>query len=64
MPLNKRPADIADPVVAAEAFKLSKSDWTDLFFDLYRQTFGEDASEREVMDDARRRLDILKAYRA
>lgn len=65
MRVNKRPADIQDRGIAAEAFRLSKSDWTDLYFDLYRQCFGEsESTEREIMDDAKARLDILKANRA
>lgn len=62
--LNKRPADIADPAVAAEAFRLSKADWTDLYFDLYRQCFGESESgEQEIIDDAKNRIEILRLAR-
>jgi hypothetical protein len=60
MALNKRPADIQDEAVRAAAFKLSKSDWTDLYFDLYRQCFGETCAEAEIMQDATRRMKILK----
>ncbi len=63
MVINKRPADIQDRRIEAEAFKLSKSDWTDLYFDLYRQCFGETIEEREIMDDAKVRLEILKYNR-
>jgi len=55
----KRSARIADPKVWVQAWRVSKASWTDLYFDLYRQTHGEGASEQEIMQDARRRLKAL-----
>lgn len=43
--------------------KISKADWADLYADLYRQMFGEAAEDEVVMQDAERRLGILKNYR-
>ena len=43
------------------ADKLSKSDWMDVFCDLYRQTHGEQSTPEQMLADAERRLMILKA---
>jgi hypothetical protein len=43
--------------------KLSKADWSDLYFDLFRQINGEDQTDETIMQDAEKRLDILKIYR-
>ena len=59
----KREADLIDDNVKAAAFKLSKADWTELYFDLFRQVFGEKCPESQVMQDAHRRLQIIKTYR-
>lgn len=45
----------------ARFYRLSKSDWADVFCDLYRQAFGDDALPQEILDDAERRLALLKA---
>ena len=42
---------------------ISKADWVELYFDLYRQTAGETVSDEDCMKDAEKRLDILKTYR-
>lgn len=39
------------------------SDYKALYADLYRQCFGENASDEDVMRDAQRRLEILKHNR-
>jgi hypothetical protein len=41
----------------------SKSDWIELYRDLYVQTHGEDAAESAWLDDAERRLSLLRAQR-
>jgi hypothetical protein len=43
--------------------KISKADWADLYFDLFRQTSGEDQEDQAIIDDAEKRLEILKRYR-
>lgn len=43
--------------------KISKADWCDLYFDLYRQCMGETESGENVMADVKARLEILKANR-
>lgn len=43
--------------------QLSKADWADLYFDLYRQVYGETTGDEEIMQDAEKRCDILKRYR-
>lgn len=42
---------------------ISKADWADLYADLFRQMFGETEEDEMVMQDAEKRLDILKRYR-
>lgn len=61
-PLNKRSPEMADELLSRYA-KMSKADWADLYFDLYRQCFGETLPDEECMKDAERRLDTLKTYR-
>jgi len=39
---------------------LSKAAWASIYFDLYRQCFGDTTPEEEIMADAERRLEILK----
>ncbi len=41
----KRSVDINDREVRLRFAKISKASWAELYFDLYRQCFGEDASE-------------------
>lgn len=48
----------------AQFDKASKADWCDLYYDLYRQVFGEMASGEDIMADVSHRLEILKKYRA
>lgn len=49
---------------AQEQVVIKPSDWQKLFFDLYRQTCGNElAREQEVMADAYRRLEILKHHK-
>ena len=43
--------------------KLSKADWCDLYYDLYRQVFGEAAPGEDVMSDIAERIEILKRNR-
>lgn len=40
--------------------RLSKADWADVFCDLYRQCFGEDAAPEAMLSDAERRVALLK----
>ena len=57
----KRSVDINDREVRLRFAKISKASWAELYFDLYRQCFGEDASEEACMQDAEHRLQTLKA---
>jgi hypothetical protein len=50
-----RPYAVKQPTIKA-------SDWKRLYFDLYRQANGEQASDDEVMQDAYRRFEILSHY--
>lgn len=43
--------------------RISKADWADLYFDLYRQLNGEQETDKAIMHDVERRLIILKSYR-
>lgn len=58
----KRPPEMSQDLQVRYA-KMSKADWADLYFDLYRAESGEDVPEEEIMQDAERRLEILKQYR-
>jgi hypothetical protein len=40
--------------------KLSKAAWASIYFDLYRQCFGEETSDAEIMAEAESRVQILK----
>jgi hypothetical protein len=61
---SKRPPDTFTDDTYTQYAKISKADWADLFADLYRESSGEEAaSSDEIMRDALRRLEILKAYR-
>ena len=42
---------------------ISKSDWIELYADLYRQVFGETASDERWITDAERRNTVLNGYR-
>ncbi len=57
----KRSVDINDREVRLRFAKISKASWAELYFDLYRQCFGEDASEEACIQDAEHRLQTLKA---
>lgn len=64
---NRRPEMLftENTRAALSAFeKLSKSDWCDLYFDLYRQVFGETETGEAVMADVAERIEILKRYRS
>ena len=67
MPLNKRPPEFLfteDSRAANKQFTdLSKSDWADLYYDLYRQVFGETAEGSDVMADVAQRIEILRRNR-
>lgn len=57
----KRSVDIESREVRMRFAKISKASWAELYFDLYRQCFGEVASEEECMQDAEKRLQTLQA---
>ena len=40
--------------------KISKAAWADIYFDLYCQAMGENKTPAEAMEDAEKRLAILK----
>ncbi len=42
---------------------ISKADWAELYFDLYRQTHGGGVTDETIMQDAEKRLAVLKQYR-
>ena len=53
---NFKPA-VHDNAIMWRADKLSKTAWISLYFDLYRQCFGEsETTEQEIIEDAERRL--------
>ncbi len=47
--------------VGWRAEAISKTAWMDLYADLYRAVHGEDVPASEIIEDAERRLTILKA---
>ncbi len=44
----KRSVDIESREVRMRFAKISKASWAELYFDLYRQCFGENASEKSA----------------
>jgi hypothetical protein len=60
--LNRR-ADIGEEV-QARAYKIPKSDWQEMYFDIYRQTHGEECTDEQIMQDAEKRRAILKRVRS
>lgn len=60
--LNKRPPEMARALAGRYA-RISKADWADVYFDLFRQVFGENEPDETIMQDAEKRLGILKRYR-
>lgn len=62
-PLNKRAPLIESDELQAKYAKISKADWADLYFDLFRAANGESASDQEVMQDVEQRLALLKSCR-
>lgn len=60
--LNKRAPEM-DATLYGRYKKMSKADWADLYFDALRQLYGESMSDEEIMQDAEKRLEILKNYR-
>lgn len=64
MPAKRRNDTYAHGTEASKrAMAISKSDWMDLYADLYRQCIGELAPADDVIADALQRLDILRRYR-
>ena len=65
--VSKRPPEFqftGDKRAAQKQFAaISKADWCDLYFDLYRQCFGEQEEGDVILADARFRLDVLIGYR-
>ena len=53
-----------DRVYSDRYHALSKATWADLYFDLYRQTHGEESDDSEVIDDAERRAEVLGLRKA
>jgi hypothetical protein len=66
MAINKRPVNLSNDLKPRFA-KISKADWAEIFCDLYFESngIGEPTPEDEeaMMQDAERRLSILKCYR-
>jgi hypothetical protein len=60
--VTKRPPEL-DFELRGRYKKISKADWADLYADLFRQVYGEDADDQDIMQDAEERLVILTAYR-
>jgi hypothetical protein len=54
----KRAAQI-DESVCWRAHDIPKSEWTEMYFDLYRQVFGEDSTDETIMQDAEKRRLLL-----
>lgn len=67
MHLKNRPPELLfteDRKAALSAFdKISKATWCDLYFDLYRQCFGETESGEAILADVASRLKIVKRNR-
>jgi len=59
----KRRADIGSLTIRLDVEKFSKADWVDMYFDLFRQVFGEQSPEEEIFQDAKKRREILRLYR-
>ena len=59
---KKRLPEIAQELHRRYA-QISKADWADLYFDVLRQIYGETMSDEEIMQDAEKRLSILKCHR-
>lgn len=62
-PLNKRAPMIDSDELQAKYAKISKADWADLYFDLFRAVNGETEADAAIMQDVEERLAILKSYR-
>jgi hypothetical protein len=60
--IRKRQPELS-PEVRGRYARISKADWADLYADLYRQVFGESETDEAVLQDAEKRLGILKTYR-
>lgn len=61
-PIGKRSPEMDEELLGRYA-RMSKADWADLYFDALRQLYGDVMSDEEIMQDAEKRLDILKTYR-
>lgn len=59
----KRRADIQSLSIRLDVEKFSKADWVDLYFDLFRQVFGEQSPEEEIFQDAKKRRGMLRLNR-
>lgn len=61
--IGKRPPAGLSWANVARAERMSKSDWIDLYHDLYIQSYGEDAPDGAWLQDAERRHQLLKLAR-
>lgn len=55
----KRAPALASAELRFRAHDIPKSEWVELYRDLYRQMFGEEVLDEEVIKDAERRREIL-----
>jgi hypothetical protein len=51
-----------DEALAGQYARISKAEWAELYFDLFRETHGEDVGDEEIMADAERRLVTIKRW--
>ena len=55
----KRRPQVESVDIMWRALDIPKSEWIELYRDLYRQCFGEAVSDEETMTDAENRREIL-----
>ena len=57
--VKRMPTQCSLPCYWQDANPIPKSQWIDLYFDLYRQVFQDDTPEEVVMADVKARLKAL-----
>ena len=59
--MNRRPVYFRNDFDLMKRYaQLSRADWADAYYDLYRQVFGEATDEKAVIFDAQERVANLK----
>ena len=57
--VKRMPTQCSLPCYWQDAHPIPKSQWIDLYFDLYHQTIQDGAAEEEIMADVKARLKTL-----